>query len=700
MAVVSVSMGVQASQLDRSSKRIRLSMAPPFVAPWFLGIIHVALDATRDAGVIGTLQPGTLMQPGSADIHVALSTFDDLVGAIAVVPTSFTVQLTVDDESQLVKAISIARVAVAFDSPAAYVPAPAPGAPPEGRRARPPRAPMESSKPVARAAPVSPAAPSAEHAARATPGGGSEPRDLGCHFYAEMAARPRLARPTELCVTLSLEALQKVAGPTTQFASATLHGNESIAIIVRARNNCRILGGDSASLPPPKKGSPSKLVFSVQGSHEGPAELLVIARQGGKTLVTLVLQPQFVADIETLNASAAVSSAADEPPLVELRIYEDRHDGRFRLRFVLECRDLELNMNHVSEELSSDRDAYVSGLYERLEHSWRHERSDFNRFLARIRDLGGELYNELVPLEIRKVLWQHRDVLGAIEVISQEPFIPWEIAHLVEPNRPVAIDKTRFLGELGLVRWLDNLAWPPAQLSVAQERAWYVIPEYPHPDWQLPSLADERRLLEQQFRASPAPVESLELLNLIRDGSKVDLLHFACHGSANGSKIWDAGLMLQGRMDDEEYEPDALEVSQIKQNANFWERVDRIRPIVFLNACQAGRQGYTLAGVGGLAEAFLRRGAGLLVASLWSVGDKPALTFAGEFYGRLAAGDTVTRAVRHAREASKTGHEATFLAYCVYGHPYARLKVSTKQRADRIPPDLLRELRRQAEDFG
>jgi CHAT domain-containing protein len=118
---------------------------------------------------------------------------------------------------------------------------------------------------------------------------------------------------------------------------------------------------------------------------------------------------------------------------------------------------------------------------------------------------------------------------------------------------------------------------------------------------------------------------------------------------------------------------DKLHVYQVKNQASL-AHPDGSRPIVFLNACQAGQAGRTLTGTGGMADAFIRRGAGLFVGTLWSIGDGTALTFADTFYDRLKAGATVSQATRAAREAAKKADEPTWLAYTVYGHPYARLQ--------------------------
>lgn len=95
--------------------------------------------------------------------------------------------------------------------------------------------------------------------------------------------------------------------------------------------------------------------------------------------------------------------------------------------------------------------------------------------------------------------------------------------------------------------------------------------------------------------------------------------------------------------------------------------------MVFLNACQAGRAGYKLTGIGGFAQAFLKGGAGAFVGTLWSVGDEPAFSFGQAFYDALLGGKDISEATLLARDAARTAGDATWLAYAVYVHPHATL---------------------------
>ena len=54
---------------------------------------------------------------------------------------------------------------------------------------------------------------------------------------------------------------------------------------------------------------------------------------------------------------------------------------------------------------------------------------------------------------------------------------------------------------------------------------------------------------------------------------------------------------------------------------------DGNRAVIVLDACQVGRLGFKLTGIDGFAQAFLKRGAGAFVGTLWPVVDHLARTF-------------------------------------------------------------------------
>jgi CHAT domain-containing protein len=200
-----------------------------------------------------------------------------------------------------------------------------------------------------------------------------------------------------------------------------------------------------------------------------------------------------------------------------------------------------------------------------------------------------------------------------------------------------------------------------------------VIPQYPDSRYRLPQAEQEAQWLEQHFGATaviaqPAPVRQ----ELSR--STFDLLHFAGHGLADQDTIAHAKLMLEGRMDNDHYVPTLLSATTVEQYCNCNRRDRHERPMVVLNACQIGREGYCLTGIGGFAQAFLKGGAGVFVGTLWSLGDSPARLFTETLYTSLLDGKTLSESTTAARHAAQQAGGSTWLAYVVYGHPHLKLR--------------------------
>ncbi|HSL83756.1 MAG TPA: CHAT domain-containing protein, partial [Thermoanaerobaculia bacterium] len=363
---------------------------------------------------------------------------------------------------------------------------------------------------------------------------------------------------------------------------------------------------------------------------------------------------------------------ADTVASDKLYIIDRSSGGEPRLEFLFDSPTLSENLRLESDPIRGDRSSWIGGLYRDIEGFWAAHEHDFDGFMSDLRAFGATLFEELVPERLQELLWKHRDRLQAIQVLSSEPFVPWEVLHLKEPGSRLPREGHHFFAELGLVRWLMNKTGPPRHLP-RPGKAVYVVPDYPVPEHRLPGAQEEKRLLEEIWRARalhPATAEDVKDL-LARPGD-LSLLHFACHGEAASQEIRNAHLMMAGRIEpDGEYRQDVLNATAVEQYAAL--SGDGRRPLVFLNACQIGRSGYQLTGLGGFAEAFLQAGAGAFIGTLWSVGDQPALHFADGFYRSLAAGDTIVEATRAGRREAREAHDVTWLAYVVYADPYARM---------------------------
>jgi hypothetical protein len=485
-------------------------------------------------------------------------------------------------------------------------------------------------------------------------------------------------------VTVDILVSREVIGGLIHAAAAEgkteIDPSRKLLIQVLPKVNFESVDDGWTEIDPPQPGKPQQLLFILRATHEGEGEVWVVARQGQVPLVTLVLKPRIV---ETKGQPArralAMATTGEAPklsaPLHQLIILERRNGNEFSYRYQLQSPALQLLKWGDSKPIVGDRQKYVENRYKEIEDRYLSNNKLLNKqntenFLEELRAIGHQMFNELIPPDVQQVLWNYRDKIESILVIAEEPFIPWELVHLGEPGKSLSAE-TRFLGQMGLVRWLHEAGWPNEHLSIRNGKANYVIPHYPHPDYVLPQAQLESQFLETEFGATAVEPKSGTVRKLLSQPGAFDLLHFACHGIADQDNISGAQLLMEGRVEGTKYILDPLTATTAEAHANL--RTDQQAPIIVLNACQAGRAGYQLTGVGGFAKAFLLKGAGAFVGTLWSVGDSPARNFTEEFYTQLRKGATIAEATIEAREKARSAGDATWLAYVVYGHPHAKL---------------------------
>ncbi|MEK9285575.1 MULTISPECIES: CHAT domain-containing protein [unclassified Bradyrhizobium] len=503
--------------------------------------------------------------------------------------------------------------------------------------------------------------------------------DSECHFAARMPPNPPLGKRTRLEVIVSRAAIDlAVSATSAKSGPVAVSLAQPLTIEVIGLKNARVVDPVPAEVvtEAPADDNPVTFVFRVDGVAFGAAEFLVEIRQSARVLTSFTLRPIFIDDeseMLTVTASATVNPAAQRNAV--LRIYEIQPvPGRISLRFDLECADPNININQtISLRDGFNRESYVTELLKNVETAWFSDSISRERFMTRLRAIGEDMANELLPERLRRALWTNRKRIAGIQVLSEDTSFPWEMMFLADPDRQ-DVDGEGFLAEYGLIRWLHDTQWPPRRLSVRPNHVRYVVPNYPVPDYELPEAQQEREVLKTMFPgAVQLEADSVVLNAQLRRPGPIDILHVSGHGTSTVGGVIRASLLMTGRLgQDGRYETDELTDSIVKTALAF---DANSQPIVFLNACQAGRSGNSMVGVGGFAAAFLKpvstRGAGAFIGAQWSVGDSTALIFAKKFYESLLGGQTLVEATRAARNASKDAGELSWLSYTVYGDPAA-----------------------------
>lgn len=505
----------------------------------------------------------------------------------------------------------------------------------------------------------------------------TQPEPTTAHLLAEMAAKPLVDKPTPLRVALSRSEIQAmITDGAVGAATFVARPDRALGVQVVGKSNCTISGPDTDTITLPSGRGTSEVRFDVVPQAPGPIMVTVIVRDGDVPLAMLTLQATATERAGRSQATVRATATADTdagaaPDLSSalwLEILQTEQAGDTTFQYTVRAPDLGL-LQRFSSPVLHDIEGFVTELFRDVRQSFA-DHGAGPAFLSALQDRGAQLFDELFPEPLRKLLWANRSALDRLVLLADEPYLPWELVHL-KPTSGRRPSKPAFLGQLGLVRW-QFTGFPRATLRARTGKVHTVCPEYLDPAWALAGTAQEAAFLGDRLGATPVPATERDVQRVLRSGG-FDILHFCGHGMADPTDIAAAKIMLTGRKTrGGAITPQYLTATTVAQNAQLRD-ADGSGPLVVLNACQTGRGGEQLSSLGGFARAFLQAGATAFVSTLWSVGDAPARDFVETLYDRLIAGDPIGHAARAAREAARSAGDATWLAYVVYARPDARL---------------------------
>jgi hypothetical protein len=281
-----------------------------------------------------------------------------------------------------------------------------------------------------------------------------------------------------------------------------------------------------------------------------------------------------------------------------------------------------------------------------------------------IKNKGLGLYDELFPDDLKSLYWKIRDSIKNIQVVSAEPWIPWEI---IKPQRRLddgKIEEDQFLCErFSFARWLQKDFVTKDKINTVKT----LVPD----DINLESAKSEREWIENFGKEKGFDVSNdssyEDIMSTLKNGG-FDLLHVSTHGIFEPNVPTFSGIQLEGG--------NQLRVENINGVATYF---GKDHPMVVFSACQTGMQGFSLTRVQSWATRFLEAGASIFIGTLWSVKDSTATEFAVALYERLSTGNiTIGEAVRQARIVCKRTGDPSWLAFELYGNPTIQIMLGSK----------------------
>lgn len=281
-----------------------------------------------------------------------------------------------------------------------------------------------------------------------------------------------------------------------------------------------------------------------------------------------------------------------------------------------------------------------------------------------IRDVGDLMYRLVIPDQMQMLL---SNSPCSLTVTTNDLELPWELMHVEDDFLCLKLPVAR----MPMGRTVPRR---PKQPQPRSKLRFLLI--YADPKDNLPLARNEVETIEQSLRREWKDRIDIQLLKgadssgrqlneALRRG-QFDVIHYAGHAGFDKKDGDLSGLLLHN------------------EEIFFAQKVRRIlegRPLVFLNACEAGFvanpayvskiENYLQKPAEGLASAFIYGGAVGCIGALWPIYDGPAAQFAVTFYGYVLEGYTIGEAMRRARLDIRKNHpeQITWASFVLYGDP-------------------------------
>ncbi len=471
------------------------------------------------------------------------------------------------------------------------------------------------------------------------------------YLTGDLPERAPVGRRISLLVRITLAA---PAGTTaaTLGSLGVPAGGRDVTVTVSAPDLLP-LGDLEQDLHVPAVADSDPIRFGFRTGRAGLHRVIVSAFANGTFLGELPLQisVEIGADLEEGPSHTAVlAGLTAEPGEVTLQVSRTDED-RYSFQLIGEA----LYPVELTKRLAGDPTEVVGALVGEL-RAMAAGSSPFTTSTLvrnRIRNLGAQLWADVVPEAIRRQFWAQADRIKLFTVASDMDTVPWELLYPVDGDN----DNGFLVEQFPVVRRVYGQG-RARRLSLAS--AAYVVPPGS------PRDADNeveavRAQLGEDIR-DYGVVERLDLLIALLEGAP-SILHFACHNQFTdqaGSVLNLAGGPLR---------PSDLAVAVQKHG------LAAASPLVFFNACRTAGEIPGLMQMIGWAKQFMSAGAGAFLGSLWAVRSGSARTFADAFYRALVTeGNPLGTASLRARQAiAEDGGDPTWLAYTVYGNPSATI---------------------------
>ena len=463
-----------------------------------------------------------------------------------------------------------------------------------------------------------------------------------------MSERAEPGSRISLLVLIALAPQESPSAPLKSFAVPRTGQTVTVTVSVQGL----VPNGDlEQELFVPFSADSEPVRFGFTAGRIGLHPVMVRAFSGGTFLGELLLQVS-VEPGSTMESprrrTSAVGGLAAEPGEVTLQVSRT-DDDRYSFQLIGEA----LYRVEMTKRLAGDPAQLVASIAEEL-RAMSAQSSPFSSpalIRRRIKNLGAQLWSDVVPQEIRRQFWEQGDRIKLFTIASDMDTVPWELLYPVDDVN----DKGFLVEQFPVVRRVYGQG---RARRLPLSSAAYIVPPR-SPANAMDEVSGVRGILPSTVRDQGVCASLEGLIQLLENAPSV--LHFACHNAfaeKSGSVI---------SLDGGQLRPSDLAVA-VQQSG-----LAAASPLVFFNACRTAGEVQGLVQMMGWAKQFMGAGASAFIGSLWAVRSPTAKAFAQEFYRALITDQLPlgTASLQARRAISGDAGDPTWLAYTVYGNPSA-----------------------------
>ena len=440
--------------------------------------------------------------------------------------------------------------------------------------------------------------------------------------------------------------------------------NSWIYITIESKKGFIVVGKDVNKIQVSDQEEGSYINFILKATTLGEGKIRVMAFGEGTELGHLDIIINISKSRQagaSAKATSGITFTSTPRPDLTLMISENINNGKSFLSFKITAQNPALKLYLAPfgpVELKLDPRKYVQEFFDDIESL--PSDTKLADILDKLEKKGMQLFEDLIPAELKKIIWSVRKDMKTLKIDSDEPWIPWEICRLTGEENGKFEEGLFFCEAFEITRWIPGHGAPRTEISL--NKIAIVVPEDSRLEYAKKEKDDLINMVKNNFTITTVPAKYYDLKEAFSDGN-FSAWHFSGHGSfidtANPEK---SKIILEAG---ETIDPQIINgrVKNLGQSS----------PLIFFNACQIGKGAMGLTGINSWASKFLDAGASSFIGAYWSISDSLAYDFAIKFYQELLQGNNIGKAVKEARMSIKKPGDPTWLAYTVFADPFATL---------------------------